>query len=549
MTHKAIVIGTGAGGLMAAASLARRGFEVTALERAKQLGGYLNPFARRHFLFDPGVHYVGQCRKGELMWGVLRSVGVDAEQIFCGMDPDGYDVLRFPGFEMRMCAGLERYRDRLARAFPGDVADIDAFFATLRAIRDITEKRPEHRGLGALARARGVPRFLYWSRKTFGELLEHHFRNPRLRSILGAQCGDYGLPPSKAPAILGTGVLLHFMEGAYFPRGGSGSLRDALVDSARRRGAVFRRRAEVQTIRTHRGRVVGVTLANGDELEADVVVSAIDPVLTYDRLLADTPLPTSLRRKVRRTVPSAASICVFLGMKRDLRQHGLGANNVWDYPTWDLDEAFEAATRGVVPDEWAFFLSPNSLKDDTRSMAPEGCSTLEVVTLAPFAPFAKWAHLKSFKRGPEYEAKKRELADSVMASVNERWPGLVGDVVVEDVASPVTNIHYAGSPAGSIYGPAATPDQFGLNAYRPWSPIAGLYLAGSGVLGPGVATCLASGAVAAKLASKRSLRAAVAAALPRPRATAALPAGGGGSLYSATPRSASAAPASGSSPR
>lgn len=524
MTQKAIVIGTGAGGLVAAASLARRGFEVTAFERAKQLGGYLNPFARKHFHFDPGVHYMGQCRPGEMVWGILRSVGVDAGQLFCPMDPDGYDVVRFPGFEMKMCAGLERYRDRLAAAFPGDVAEIDAFFATLRAFRDISEKRRDQRGVAKLARLRGVPSFAYWSRRSFAELLERSFANPKLRSILAAQCGDYGLPPSKAPAILGTAVLLHYAEGGHFPRGGSGTLRDALVDSAREHGAVFHRRAEVQTIRTHRGRVVGVTMANGEEHDADVVVSAIDPVLTYDRLLADTPLPTGLRRKVKRTEPSVASICVFLGMKRDLRQHGLSACNVWDYPTWDLEEAFGPATEGRIPDDWAFFLSPNSLKDDTHSMAPEGCSTLEVVSLAPFEPFARWADMKSFKRGPDYEAKKREVADSLMRSVEERWPGLVGDVVVEDVASPVTNIHYAGSPAGSIYGPAATLDQYGLRSFRPWSPVAGLYLAGAGVFGAGVAPCLASGLVAAKLASKRSLRSVVASALPRPRATASLPA-------------------------
>lgn len=518
--RRAIVIGTGAGGLVAAAALARRGLDVVALERAKQLGGYLNPFARRHFHFDPGVHYIGQCRPGELVWGILRSVGVDAEQLFCPMDPDGYDVLRFPGFEMRMCAGLERYRDRLARAFPGDVRDIDRFFATLRAFRDISEKRHARGGLREVARMRGVPSFLYWSRRTFAELLAHHFENPQLRSILAAQCGDYGLPPSKAPAVLGTAVLLHYAEGGYFPRGGSGKLRDALVASAREHGAVFRRRAEVTTIRTHRGRVVGVTLADGEELDAEVVVSAIDPVLTYDRLLADTPLPNGLRRKVKRTVPSVASMCVFLGMRRDLRAHGLSANNVWDYPTWDLDEAYASAARGEMPDDWAFFLSPNSLKDDTHSMAPEGCSTLEVVTLAPFAPFARWEGMKSFKRGPDYEAKKHEVADSLMRSVRARWPDLIGDVVVEEIATPVTNIHYAGSPAGSIYGPAATLDQYGLHGYRPWSPVAGLYLAGAGVFGAGVAPCLASGLVAAKLISRRSVRSLLAAALPRPRTTA-----------------------------
>ena len=64
MSNKAVVIGTGAGGLTAAVGLAQQGFEVVALEREKQLGGFLNPFKRRHYHYDPGVHYVGQCNPG-----------------------------------------------------------------------------------------------------------------------------------------------------------------------------------------------------------------------------------------------------------------------------------------------------------------------------------------------------------------------------------------------------------------------------------------------------------------------------------------------------
>jgi len=149
-------------------------------------------------------------------------------------------------------------------------------------------------------------------------------------------------------------------------------------------------------------------------------------------------------------------------------------------------------------------------------MAPEGCSTLEVVTLAPYEPFARWDGMKSFKRGEAYMAKKDEVAASVRRSVEQRWPGLIGDIVVEDVATPVTNTHYVNAPRGSIYGPAATPDQFGLNSFRPWTPVRGLVLAGAGTLGPGVGTCLASGLAAAKVVRRGERRRSHYFRLPRP---------------------------------
>ncbi|MCB9658592.1 MAG: NAD(P)/FAD-dependent oxidoreductase [Sandaracinaceae bacterium] len=514
MAKRAVVIGTGAGGLTATAALARAGFEVVALERAKQLGGFLNPFARRHYHFDPGVHYVGQAAPGEGLHRVLRRVGLDAQALFCPMDPDGFDVLRFPDFELRIPVGLDRFRDRIVSLFPADQREIDAFVAKLASLHALINGHGRD-----LARLRGLPIAALWYTRTFGELLAQSFTNPKVRAVFAAQCGDYGLPPSKAPAILGVAVFLHFIDGSYFPRGGSGSLRDALVDEGRAHGAVYRRRAEVTRILTHGRRVTGVLLSDGERLDADVVVSAVDPKLTYGRFLPSSVLPSGMRRKVQKTRPSVGSICLFLGLERDLRQHGMGAFNVWDYPTWDIEQAFGPALEGRLPDDYAFFLSPNSLKDDTGEMAPAGCSTLEVVTLAPFAPFAAWADSKSMKRPEEYETFKEQVGDQLLAAVERRWPGLVGDVAVKDVSTPVTNIHFAGAVDGAIYGPAAVPEQFALRAFKPKGPLEGLYHAGAGVMGPGVVPCLASGVVAANLAiaEQRERRLAW---LPRPRLAA-----------------------------
>ena len=501
MSKTAIVIGTGASGLTAAVGLAQAGFEVTALEREKQLGGFLNPFQRRHFHFDPGVHYVGQCDPGGDMYRVLERCGVDATALMAPMDPDCVDMLRFPGVTVKMPASVDGYRDHLVSLFPEDREDIDKCFRTMRAFAPVLRSQES-----AAKKLRGLPQVARLATMSFGSFLESTFKNPKLRAILGAQCGDYGVPPSRAPALLGLGVVLHYtIGGGFFPRGGSGELRDALVEAGRELGVVYKRRTAVETIHTERGRVTGVTTAKGEHLTADVIISTIDPTLTYGRLLNEDSVPGKLRRKASETLPSVGSLCLYYGIERDLREDGLGAFNVWDYPTWDVESAFAyALDGGEMPEDFAFFLSPNSLKDDTNRMAPEGCSTLEVVTLAPFAPFAKWADGKALKRGDEYDALKQESAERLKASVDARWPGLISDVVIEDVSTPVTNIHFAGAVAGGIYGPAAVREQFGLNAFRRQSPIDGLYLAGAGVDGPGVAPCLASGMKSARAAAKAS---------------------------------------------
>lgn len=192
MTKRAVVIGTGAGGLTAAVGLAQAGFEVVALEREKQLGGFLNPFKRKKFHFDPGVHYVGQCDPGGDMYRVLERCGLDPAAIMAPMDPECFDLLRFPDFEVKVPQGVDRYRANLLELFPEDQSDLDRYFAVVRAMLPLM--RSDTSGARKLM---NVPRIARLALETYGQYLDRTFENPRLRSVLGAQCGDYGLPRAR----------------------------------------------------------------------------------------------------------------------------------------------------------------------------------------------------------------------------------------------------------------------------------------------------------------------------------------------------------------
>jgi all-trans-retinol 13,14-reductase len=227
--HRVVVIGTGAGGLTASAFLAKEGFEVTALERSAYVGGFLNSYSREGYSFDPGVHYLGQCGPGQAMDRMLGALGLRTTELLAEMDPDGFDVYRFPDFEVRMCRGAEAYRDRLASQFPNDVKGIDKVFeaiAELDSLQRVLEhlQPPGRLQLSDLLDGiKSAPLFRY-IKATFGEFLDHAVTNPQLKAVFAAPCGDYGLPPSRASAFVGLMTLHHFIDGAYFPRGAN---RDA----------------------------------------------------------------------------------------------------------------------------------------------------------------------------------------------------------------------------------------------------------------------------------------------------------------------------------
>ncbi|WP_375772528.1 NAD(P)/FAD-dependent oxidoreductase [Archangium gephyra] len=503
-TRKAVVIGTGAGGLAAAGFLARSGFDVTAVEQAPHLGGSLAPFERQGFTFDVGIHYVGQCRPGQLMSEQLAALGLDSSALFSELEPDGFDIYRFPDFEVRNCRGLDRFRDRLQALFPEEAAGLAEVFETLTRVRELMALgvRPHGGKLHAsdLAALRAVPMLWRWRRGTWGDFLRHHLKDERARAALSAMCGDWGLPPGRSAALVALAIIADYSDGAFFPKGGGGALLQALVDAAQGHGVTFRTHVAAQRILVSRGCVTGVELEDGEALGADVVVSDVDPTVTLGHLVGPEHLPARLRAHVARTEPSLGMAVVYLGLRRDLRQHGMSAANLWSYPSTDLDGQFEPLGRGELPPQLSLFLSSNSLKDTTGSLAPPGCSTLEVVTFVPEAMFERWAHLPAGARGEDYHALKEQLADRMLGEVEARFPGLVGDIAVREVATPLTWLDSLRAPHGGVYGPAMTPRQSGFYRFRTRTPVQGLFLAGQGVLSMGISPVLLSGRLAARAA-------------------------------------------------
>ena len=497
-----IVIGSGIGGLTAALTAANAGLGVLVLEAGKQFGGYTNPFKRGKYSFDPGLHYIGECGPGQQLTRILEKLGLADEIAFRELSPDGFDRLVFPGYEVAMPRGAARYHERLARDFPAERDGLAKFFAILESFRGAIAAMTAIRGpatlLGAAPHAPFFPRY---GRATLSELVNPLIRDPLLRAVLAAQGGDYGLPPGRASAMIGLGVMDHYLGGAYFPRGGSRAIRDAFVKAIERKGGVMLRNHAVSKVVVGADRVTGVRCANGEAFEARTIISNADATFTYRELIGTENLPFLLRRKTRTMRPSLGSLCLFLGTSIDVAAAGMTDANVWHYSSTDIDGAYRPLLEGRFPKDDFFFLSSPSLKDpDSTEKAPPGHHTLELVTLAPFAPFAKWAGMKTMKRGAEYEGLKAELTYRLLGCVERYVPGIRGSITVQELGTPATNLTYAAAPLGAIYGPEHAPDQMGPWRYGMKGAIPGLFLCGSSTIGAGIVPGAVSGFGAGKMA-------------------------------------------------
>ncbi|MCA9936177.1 MAG: NAD(P)/FAD-dependent oxidoreductase [Ardenticatenaceae bacterium] len=491
--YDTIVIGSGAGGLATAVALAQSGQKVLVCEQHEVPGGWTHSFTLEGYRFSPGVHYIGGIGPGGHMRRIYEGLGVSQDLPFCELNPDGYDHILAGGERFDIPKGRERFAARLKERFPHEAAGIDGYLQTIDKLQSDLHRA---NSVGGILQARTL---LRWGFRTGQAAIDHFVQDPFLKAILSAQSGDHGLPPSMVSAPVHMGITNHYFEGGYYPLGGAFAIPRAFVRALKRAGGEIRLSTAVQRILLQNGKVTGVQLADGSALTAQNVVSNADPEMTFGKLIGRENLPWRLRRKVNRADYSVSAISLFFAVDMDLRAAGLDSGNLWFYRHNNVDQLYKEGLAGKIMHADradGLFLTVTTLKDPSKMHS--GHHTLEAFCFTNYAPFAKWANQPEGNRGAEYSALKSQLADKMLATIDEIVPGIREHVVFCDLGTPLTNQHYLAAHQGNLYGTAKSPFQMGPLAFPIKAPLDGLWLCGASTLSHGVAGATASGLAAAK---------------------------------------------------
>lgn len=509
MSWDAIVIGSGIGGLTAAAALARQGQRVLVLEQHDILGGMTQTFARQGYRFGTGLHYLtgvmapggGEGRFAQL----LNAIG-DGTLRFQPL-PAQFDRVRLvnaDGSETTFAWGSPEADNwaRLKAMFPQAADAIDAYARQYEQARH---------SIGRMLMLHGVPRpaatLMRWA---LGGRLKRHAEvtlaqalagigDPTLRAILGARGGDYGLPPSQAPLVLHALVMGSYAEGgAGYPVGGPARLAESLATGVRSANGALRTSARVAQILVEDGRAVGVRLADGSEERAANVISAMGALNTV-AALPEGAAP-SWQASLHRHEPSGGYMTLYLGFDgttADLRALDFDGANHWIY---------DGRASGAAPDPealiWrnptdtdasALYVSFSGLNDPEHAHAP----TAEVLALCDWDFFAAWQHSHLGHRPEAYEATKGWIEDRLLSQFKRLFPALAMRIAYHELSTPLSQAAYALAPEGAMYGLATTPARLLDPALHVKTSVPGLLLAGQDVASLGVEGAAMGGLMAA----------------------------------------------------
>jgi phytoene desaturase len=481
----AIVVGAGFGGIAAALRLRAKGWRVTLIDRAHELGGRAQVFEKDGFRHDAGPTVITAPFLFDELFALF---GKDRRDFvtFVPLAP-WYRFRFYDGTTFDYGGGVDDTLAEIRRIEPGDA---DGYLAMLKQSRIMFEKafteladQPFHEMATMLRQGLSLAKLR--ANRTVWQLVSAYLTHPNLRQAFSIQPLLLGGDPFDTTSIYS---LIHYLErqwGVYFAMGGTGklvaALRNLLVDE----GVAIRLGETVSRILIENGTAKGVLLESGEAIAADIVVSNADPMHLYRTMIPSNVQPIATRVKKRSRL-SMGLFVLYFGTRR--KYPDVAHHTIWMGPRYRelLKDIFR---RRILPEDFSLYLHRPTATD--ASFAPEGCDSFYVLCPAPnlLAPI-DWAI-----EGPRLQSRIVDALDRTIL------PGLKESITADFFMTPrdfeTRYLSYAG--AGFSIAPYFSQSAW-FRFHNRAEGLRNLYLTGAGTHpGAGIPGVLCSAKVVDRL--------------------------------------------------
>jgi phytoene dehydrogenase-like protein len=467
------IIGAGIAGLSAGCYLQMNGYRTQIFELHDKPGGLCASWKRRGYTIDGCIHWLLGARPGIDFYQFWEELGAVQGRTMVALE----EYMRIEGkdgqaFVLHTKPGrLEQHMKELA---PEDADTIDELVkgAETAGKLDVSfMKAPEVQNLAEKVgpMLKMLPHLSFvmkWARFPFGDYGKR-FKNPFLREAFAVLTEDVADMPAFG---LFNNISWYGQGVTGYPVGGSMEFARAIERRYLDLGGEVFYKSRVAKILVEADpsgrsdRAVGVRLTDDSEHRSDIVISAADGHATIFDLLEGKYVDDKIRGYYDE-----------LPLFRPLVHVALGVARTFDIPSsiegtnFPLNEPVTIAGRELTR-------LPVQIYSFDPTLAPEGKTVMRVMLSTDYE---YWKELMQDR--DRYRAEKEQVAETVIAQLERRYPGLAAQVEMVDVATPMTFERYTGNWQGNHQGWLPTTEHFGLRMQKTLPGLKSFYMAGQWV--------------------------------------------------------------------
>nr|WP_241664415.1 phytoene desaturase family protein [Ningiella ruwaisensis] len=373
----AVVIGAGFGGIASALRLRAKGYEVTIVDQCSRLGGRSQQFVKDGFVYDAGPTVVTAPFLFEELFALFNEQMSDYFTLI-PVEP-WYRFVYPDGTKFDYGGTVENTLAEIDKINPADKAGYLSLLKQSQAIFDIgfTElsDTPFHKLSTMLSQVPALIRLKCY--RTVWQMVCSFLKHDKLRQAFSIQPLLVGGNPFATTSIYS---LIHYLErkwGVHFAMGGTASIVNGLEKLMVKQGIKIQLNTAVDSLITDNNKIHQVKTVNST-LNADLVVSNIDPKFLYTKLLNKQEQKFSARVKTKYASLSMGLFVLYFGT--DKQYSDIVHHTIWLGKRYEslLSDIFDKHT---LAEDFSLYLHRPTASDP--SLAPENCDSFYVLSPVP----------------------------------------------------------------------------------------------------------------------------------------------------------------------
>lgn len=438
--EEVIIIGSGIGGLISGAILAKEGYKVTVLEKNKQIGGCLQIFVRNRHIFNSSVHYIGGIDKGQNLFKIFQYLGIMDKLEVEKLDEMAAEKIAFHGDdkEYNIAQGYPNFIKSLVDDFPEEEEAIIEYANVMRTISD--KFSVFNTGEDEFFEK---AKYLEIDTKAYIDTL---FKNETLKNVLVGNNLIYAGISGKTPLFVHALVANSYIESAWIFKKGSGQIAKLLAKVITDNGGVVKKNKTVTRLVEENGFIQFAETSMGEIYKADHFISNIHPVKTLE-ITESNVIRTVYRNRIKSLENSTSIFTLNIIFKPNTFKYVnsnyccFTENKVWDCMNYDDNE---------WPNSYTLFCTKSQNN-------PAFAESATVMVYMKYSEVKKWENTYNVvnsveDRGEDYEAFKIQKAEKILNVMEVKFPKFRDTIQSYYTCSPLTYRDYMGTDDGAIYG-------------------------------------------------------------------------------------------------